>query len=62
MNIKIKWDNGVIQTKTLVTHKCQIKYKKTQYFLVGSPLYNAIEDGTFAFDLGFGRHSFKLNL
>lgn len=60
MEITLKWNNGVVQTKTLITHKCQMKSKKIQYFMVGSPLYNAIEDGTFSFDLGFGVYSFEI--
>jgi len=60
MKVKIIWDNGVVQEKELIVHDCMRKNNKVQYFLVGSPLYEAIANNTFFIDLGFGKHSFRL--
>jgi hypothetical protein len=30
------------------------------YFTMHSPIYKAIEDGSFCIDLGYGKHPFKV--
>jgi hypothetical protein len=60
MKYKITWlSNGVSQIYVLVNHKCQIK-DKYGFFTIYSPLYKAIEDGSFCLSTGYGKHQFKI--
>jgi hypothetical protein len=60
-NYKITWlDNGFVQYKRLVS---SLSEHKTYYsFTVDSPIYNAILDDSFCFNLGYGKHCFKIEL
>lgn len=60
MKFKIIWmNNGATQYYTLVTHKCQFK-NNYNYFTIYSPIYKAIENGTFILNTGYGDHPFKI--
>jgi len=52
-------NNGATQYYTLVTHKCQFK-NNYNYFTIYSPIYKAIENGTFILNTGYGDHPFKI--
>ena len=55
MRIKITWlSNGFVQYKTLT--RCK---ERDSFFLMNSAIYDAIEDGSFCIDLGYGKHYFK---
>ena len=60
MKVRISWANGVVQEMTLVTHNCLMKNKRINYFNMNSPIYNAIANGTYFIDLGYGQHHFKM--
>lgn len=53
MKYKITWANGFTQVKELTNCK-----KKDSFFTMNSPIYKAIEDGSFCIDLGYGKHHF----
>jgi hypothetical protein len=56
MKCRITWlKNGFVQYKTLV--RCKLKDK---FFTLNSPIYKAIEDGTYYLDLGYGKQEFKI--
>jgi hypothetical protein len=56
MVIKIRWiDRNVIQVKELV--KCR---PKEGQFSMNSPIYEAIENGSFILDAGYGKHKFEI--
>lgn len=55
MRFKITWlRNGFVQVKELTNCK-----KKQEFFTFNSAIYEAIENGTFCIDLGYGKHFFK---
>lgn len=55
MKFKITWlNNGFVQVKELTNCK-----KKDKFFTMNSPIYEAIENGSFCIDLGYGKHPFK---
>jgi hypothetical protein len=54
MKVKITWlNNGFVQVKELV--RCK---GKNNFFMMNSVIYDAIEDGSFCIDLGYGKHPF----
>jgi hypothetical protein len=54
MKFKITWlRNGFTQVKELTTCK-----KKDKFFIMNSPIYDAIADASFCIDLGYGKHYF----
>lgn len=56
MKYKITWlNNGFVQVKELTNCK-----KKDAFFTMNSPIYEAIGNGTFCIDLGYGKHHFKV--
>lgn len=56
MRIRITWlNNGFVQIKELV--RCK---GKDNFFMMNSAIYDAIEDGSFYIDLGYGKHPFKI--
>jgi hypothetical protein len=58
MLVEITYQNGFKQTKRLVAHRSDHTSSKT--FTMNSPLYQAIEDGTFAVKLLTGSYKFKV--
>lgn len=60
MLVEITWTKtNAVQTLQLINH-CRVNVKD-QFFTMNSPIYKAIEDGSFCIDLGFGKHHFTIN-
>lgn len=61
LTLKITWlNNGFIQYRKLINY-CTSDHKKQTYITMNSPIYEAIENGTFVLDMGsFGKHPFKI--
>jgi hypothetical protein len=58
MKLKITWlNNGFVQIKYLV----HCRENRQGYITMNSPIYEAIADGSFVLDLGFGRHPFLID-
>jgi hypothetical protein len=56
MKYKITWlNNGFKQVKELTNCK-----RKDGFFTMNSAIYEAIENGTFCIDLGYGKHEFLI--
>lgn len=57
ISLKITWvNNGFVQIKYLV----HCRENRQGYINMNSPIYQAIEDGSFCLDLGFGKHPFVI--
>lgn len=55
--VKIKWlNNGFVQTKNLV----HCRENRQGFITMNSPIYEAIENGTFTIDTGFGKQPFEI--
>lgn len=58
--IRLHWtSSNVTQTKQLINY-CKSTLKSEMYFTMNSPIYKAIEDGSFYIDLGYGKHPFTI--
>lgn len=56
MKVRITWiDRNIVQIKELV--KCRTKQGQ---FTINSPIYEAIEDGSFCLNLLHSKHHFKI--
>ena len=59
MLLEITWTKTqAVQTKQLINH-CRSEIKG-EFFTMNSPIYKAIEDGTFCINLGYGDHHFTI--
>lgn len=60
MKLRIVWtNNGFIQFRTLVNY-CVSDKTKQSYITMNSPIYKAIEDGSFILDTSYGKHPFTV--
>jgi hypothetical protein len=59
--VKITYlNNGFVQIKKMINY-CRAEVdRKEEFFTMNSPIYEAIADGTYCIDLGYGKHPFTV--
>lgn len=63
MKLEITWtERKVTQVRELINH-CRSDKKSQTFITMNSPIYEAMENGSFVLDLGdFGKHPFTVKV